>query len=152
MIRRKVTFALALVFSLTVLSLSSWADDSVSSPKSCPSKSVDATSPEMKALLSSAKFIRTLGTPEMHQTSTSNAASQTFEIVDSSGNTTTVTVVCQATGCISGCATTGCNPTLIDGQPACTPLVCKNSSGFPCPNQGTCSKTVTQAGSSGTGN
>lgn len=146
--------ALALAASLSLLTLPALAEDANPTPRAtapvCSSRSVDNTSPEMKAFLAGARSTRAIGTPTMRLTSAAHVSTQEFEIIDVNGKATSVSVTCAASGCISGCATTGCNPTTINGQPACTSLTCVNSSGFPCATQGTCSKTVSQTGSSAT--
>jgi hypothetical protein len=134
------------------LTLPALAEDvklaSTANPQACSSRSVDNTSAEMKAMLAAAKSVRAIGVPAVHMTSASRVATQEFLIEAPGGGSTTVSVSCAASGCIAGCATTGCNPTTINGQPACSSLQCMNSGGLPCSIQGTCSKTVTQTGTS----
>lgn len=151
MSRRFVLPILTLAASLALVSLPARAADAkpTPTPTGCSSRSVDLTSPALRAILSGLQSVRAIGVPTMRQTSTANISSQDFDIVDSTGATSTVTVTCAATGCISGCATTGCNPTTLNGEPACTSLVCRNvNGGLPCSIQGSCAKTVAQSGSS----
>jgi hypothetical protein len=144
------TLALAAVAALLALPVPARAEGAKATTPApaCSSRSIDNTSPEMKAFLKGLRSVQAIGVPAVRETATSRVLVQEFAVTGSDGTPIKVSVTCAAAGCISGCATTGCNPTTIDGEPACTALVCKNSSGFPCPTQGTCSKSVTQSNSS----
>jgi hypothetical protein len=145
------TLALAAVAALLALPVQARAEGAKATPApACSSRSIDNTSPEMKAFLKGLRSVQAIGVPAVRETATSRVLVQEFAVTGADGTPIKVSVTCAAAGCISGCATTGCNPTTIDGEPACTALVCKNSSGFPCGVQGTCSKSVTQSNSSTT--
>jgi hypothetical protein len=146
--RRIALPALALAAACTFLSPLSRANAESPRPAAatgCASRSVDNTSPQMQAFLKGLREVHAIGVPTLHQTATSNVQQQDFNVTTAEGTPVKVTVTCAATGCISGCATTGCNPITVDGEPGCSTLVCKNSSGLPCGIQGSCAKTVTQA-------
>ena len=137
--------AAAAALALLVLPARAGAESAQPAPKSaCSSRSVDNTTPQMQAFLKGLREVHAIGVPTLHQTSVANVQVQDFDITTADGTAVKVTVTCTAAGCISGCATTGCNPATYDGEPACTALVCKNGN-TPCTIQGTCSKSVTQA-------
>lgn len=140
------TLALAAAFALLApLSRANAESPRPAASSGCSSRSVDNTSPQMQAFLQGLREVHAIGVPTLHQTSTSNVQVQDFNVTAADGTAVKVTVTCAASGCVSGCATTGCNPTTLNGEPACTSLVCMNSGGLPCGIQGTCAKSVTQA-------
>lgn len=141
MIRRTALLVLALSL---VASLSALAAEPSAAPGICPGKSVDETSPEVRKLLAGSQSIRALGDPVVQRFENRSVQSQMFEILDSQGTPVKVKVDCNSGGCIAGCLVTGCNPTTVNNEPACTAVQCVNSQGgLPCVSQTTCSKSVT---------
>jgi len=155
MSRRSTFSALALAASLFLIALPAVAENarSTSAAQSvCPGVSRDATSPAMKVFLDSIVSAQPVGDVSVSESSGQVVKTQEFAVTDDKGATSTVSVECSATGCISPCATVGCNPTTILGQPACSGVQCIREGGTPCAIQASCSKKVTQTGTStGTG-
>lgn len=144
MIRRSAIPVLLLSLGLSLSALPARAETTEPGPvpSVCPGKMIDETTPEVLELLAGSQSIRPLGTPFVQTFEYRTEKSQLFEIVSQNGQKVTVKVDCNSGGCITGCAVSGCNPTTIGNEPACTAVQCVNSSGFPCASQTTCSKSV----------
>lgn len=107
-------------------------------------EAVDATAPEVRALLANLLSIQPAGEINVRSHENRTVASQDFDVVGDTGQPVKVTVTCASSGCTSPCAVTGCNPTVFNNEPACTPVVCRIN-GSPCGIQTTCTKTAVAA-------
>ena len=117
----------------------------------CRPISVDHTTPEVRAILDSASSVTPVGPVQVEYTAVAGgvtrSSSQTFDITNSDGTTTKVTVVCKTGQCMAGCGPSGCDPGSDGKSTWCTACVCRPSppAVICTPNSCTCEKTTTAA-------